>query len=204
MKRALVLVRHGQSEGNLRNVFTGWADMGLSEKGIVEARSAGQRLKTLCIAFDIVFTSALCRARGTAATILDVMGQKSVDVISDAALNERDYGQLTGLNKDEARARWGEAQVQTWRRSYDVRPPAGESLKDTAARVLPFYLVRILPRVMRQDMTLVVAHGNSLRTLVMVLDGVSPEAVPAVEIATGEILLYRLSADTSVASKELF
>jgi 2,3-bisphosphoglycerate-dependent phosphoglycerate mutase len=138
MERSLILVRHGQSEGNLRNIFTGWIDVGLSEQGMVEANSVGRRLKEIGVSVDVVFTSALLRASDTAAIILSTIGQGQVETICDKALNERNYGELTGLNKDEARARWGDVQVQTWRRSYDVPPPAGESLKDTAARVLPF------------------------------------------------------------------
>jgi 2,3-bisphosphoglycerate-dependent phosphoglycerate mutase len=201
MERSMVLVRHGQSEGNLLNIFTGWTDVGLSEQGLVEASSVGLRLKEIGVSFDVIFTSALRRASDTAAIILNTIGQAEVETIRDKALNERNYGELTGLNKDEARARWGDAQVQTWRRSYDIPPPAGESLKDTAARVLPFYLTHILPRVMRCERTLVVAHGNSLRALVMVLDNHTPETIPTVEFVTGHILLYELAADTTVKYK---
>jgi 2,3-bisphosphoglycerate-dependent phosphoglycerate mutase len=203
VERRLVLVRHGQSEGNLKNIFTGWSDLGLTEQGVAEARAVGERLETMGVSFDVAFTSMLRRAWHSCSIILKVMGQSDVPEFRDPALNERNYGDLTGLNKDEARARWGEAQVHLWRRSYDVPPPGGESLKDTSARVLPFFIQAILPRVMRGERTLVVAHGNSLRSLVMVLDRLSPEAVTSVEFATGDIHLYRLAPDTTVVSKQI-
>jgi 2,3-bisphosphoglycerate-dependent phosphoglycerate mutase len=201
--RCLVLVRHGQSEGNLKNIFTGWNDLGLTEQGNSEARAVGQRLETLGVSFDVAFTSMLRRAWQSCSIVLKALGQSGVPEFRDPALNERDYGDLTGLNKDEARARWGEAQVQLWRRSYEVPPPGGESLRNTSARVLPFFIQAILPRVMRGERTLVVAHGNSLRSLVMVLDRLSPEAVPSVEFATGDIHLYRLAEDTTVVHKQV-
>jgi 2,3-bisphosphoglycerate-dependent phosphoglycerate mutase len=201
--RSLVLVRHGQSEGNLKNIFTGWNDLGLTEQGIAEARGVGQRLQTLGVGFDVAFTSTLRRAWQSCSIILKVMGQSNVPEFRNPALNERNYRDLTGLNKDEARTRWGEAQVHLWRRAYDMPPPGGESLKDTSARVLPFFIQAILPRVMRGERTLVVAHGNSLRSLVMVLDRLSPEAVTSVEFATGDIHLYRLAADTTVERKQV-
>ena len=170
MDRLLVLARHGQSEWNLKNLFTGWKDPGLTELGVREARTAGQRLKERDVRFDIAFTSDLHRAQATCSLILEEIGQPDLETIADQALNERDYGDLSGLNKDDARARWGEEQVHLWRRSYDVPPPGGESLKDTVARVLPYYIQNILPRVMRGERVLVAAHGNSLRALVMVLD----------------------------------
>ena len=201
--RKLVLVRHGQSEGNLKNIFTGWNDLGLTEQGIAEARAVGQRLQALGVGFDAAFTSMLRRAWQSCSIVLKAMGQSNVPEFRDPALNERNYGELTGLNKDEARRRWGEAQVHLWRRSYEVPPPGGESLKDTSARVLPFFIQAILPRVMRGERTLVVAHGNSLRSLVMVLDRLSPEAVTSVEFATGDIHLYQLAPDTTVESKQI-
>jgi 2,3-bisphosphoglycerate-dependent phosphoglycerate mutase len=138
MDRLLVLVRHGQSDWNLKNLFTGWKDPDLTEKGVEEARAAGRRLKALGLGFDIAFTSALTRAQHTCRLLLEELGQPGLETIRDAALNERDYGDLSGLNKDDARARWGEEQVHVWRRSYDVSPPGGESLKDTVARTLPY------------------------------------------------------------------
>ncbi len=201
--RLLVLVRHGQSEWNLQNLFTGWRDVGLTEKGIAEARAAGRQLKALGLRFDIAFTSALTRAQRTLDLMLEELGQRSISVLRDQALNERDYGDLSGFNKDDARRKWGEEQVHVWRRSYDVAPPGGESLKDTAARVLPYYLQEILPRVWRGERTLVSAHGNSLRALVMVLDHLSPHEIVKRELATGVPLIYRLNADSTVAERQV-
>jgi 2,3-bisphosphoglycerate-dependent phosphoglycerate mutase len=203
MDRLLVLVRHGQSEWNLKNLFTGWKDPGLTELGVKEARTAGERLKAKGLTFDVAFTSALVRAQETLRLMLEEIGEPELETLRDEALNERDYGDLAGLNKDDARARWGAEQVHLWRRSYDVSPPGGESLKDTVARTLPYYVQEILPRVMRGERVLVAAHGNSLRALVMVLDRLTPKTVPAMEIATGIPLVYRLHADTTVASKEI-
>ena len=199
--RLLVLVRHGQSEWNLKNLFTGWRDIDLSEKGIAEARAAGRKLKSEGIVFDVAFTSALVRAQRTLDLMLAEMGQMKIPVFKDQALNERDYGELVGLNKDDAREKWGAEQVHTWRRSYDVQPPGGESLKDTVARALPYFVQEILPRVLRGERVLVSAHGNSLRALVMVLERLSPEQIIKRELATGIPLIYRLNADSTVASK---
>jgi 2,3-bisphosphoglycerate-dependent phosphoglycerate mutase len=201
MERLLVLVRHGQSAWNLQNLFTGWRDPDLTARGVDEARAAGRGLKREGYSFDAAFTSELVRAQRTCALLLEEMGLPDLAVIRDPALNERDYGDLSGLNKDEARARWGDAQVHAWRRSYDVRPPGGESLKDTAARVLPYYITTILPRVMAGQRVLVAAHGNSLRALVMVLDRLDGEAVTDLQIKTGVPLIYRLNADTTIAAK---
>src|SRR6266542_115438 len=183
--RLLVLVRHGQSEWNLKNLFTGWRDVDLSEQGIAEARTAGRKLKAQGLRFDIAFTSALLRAQRTLDIMLDELGQRGIPVLKDQALNERDYGDLVGLNKDDARKRWGEEQVHIWRRSYNVAPPGGESLRDTLARTLPYYVQEILPCVLRGQRTLVVAHGNSLRALIMVLEKLSPKEILARELATG-------------------
>jgi 2,3-bisphosphoglycerate-dependent phosphoglycerate mutase len=199
--RLLVLVRHGQSDWNLKNLFTGWRDVGLTEKGVAEARAAGTRLKAKGLRFDVAFTSDLSRAQRTLDLVLEEMAQTNIPVIKDQALNERDYGDLSGLNKDDARKKWGEEQVHIWRRSYDVAPPGGESLKDTAARVLPYYIQDILPRVLRGERVIVAAHGNSLRALVMVLERLSPAQIVAREIATGVPLIYRLNADSTVAEK---
>ena len=199
--RLLVLVRHGQSDWNLKNLFTGWRDVGLTEKGVAEARAAGKRLKAQGLHFDIALTSVLSRAQRTLDLVLEEMGETNITVFKDQALNERDYGDLSGLNKDDARKKWGEEQVHIWRRSYDVAPPGGESLKDTAARVLPYYIQEILPRVLRGDNVIVVAHGNSLRALVMVLECLSPKEIVDREIATGVPLIYRLNADSTVAQK---
>ncbi|MGU3282625.1 2,3-bisphosphoglycerate-dependent phosphoglycerate mutase [Methylobacterium mesophilicum] len=203
MERLLVLARHGQSEWNLKNLFTGWRDPGLTERGVAEAQAAGRALRRAGYGFEVAFTSELVRAQHTCALMLEAMGVSDIEVVRAQALNERDYGDLAGLNKDDVIARWGEAQVHLWRRSYDVRPPGGESLKDTAARVLPFYIETILPRVMAGQRVLVAAHGNSLRSLVMVLDHLGPDTVANLEIRTGEPLIYRLDATTTVASKEI-
>lgn len=203
MDRLLVLARHGQSEWNLKNLFTGWKDPGLTELGVEEARIAGRRLKERGLGFDVAFTSALSRAQETLRLMLEEIGEPELATLQDEALNERDYGDLSGLNKDDARKRWGAEQVHLWRRSYDVSPPGGESLKDTVARALPYYVQEILPRVMRGERVLVAAHGNSLRALVMVLDRLTPQTIPGMEIATGIPLVYRLNGDTTVASKEV-
>lgn len=199
--RLLVLVRHGQSDWNLKNLFTGWRDVDLTEKGAAEAREAGRKLKAQGIKFDVAFTSVLKRAQRTLDLMLTELGQTTVQVFKDQALNERDYGDLVGLNKDDARKKWGEEQVHIWRRSYDVAPPGGESLRDTAARVLPYYIREILPRVLRGDRVLVSAHGNSLRALVMVLDKHTPETITKLNLETGIPMIYRLNADSTVASK---
>ncbi len=202
-ERLLVLVRHGQSEWNLKNLFTGWKDPDLTEQGVAEAKTAGRRLKALELTFDRGFTSVLSRAERTMQLMLDELGQQNLPLSRDQALNERDYGDLCGLNKDDARKKWGEEQVHLWRRSYDVQPPGGESLKDTVARVLPYYNQEILPAVLRGERTLVSAHGNSLRALVMVLDHLTPKTIPSMELATGVPLVYRLKADSTVESKNV-
>lgn len=202
MSRTLVLCRHGQSEWNLKNLFTGWRDPPLTDKGVSEAHEAGRRLKAMGLKFDAAFTSVLSRAQETTRLILEELGQPGLIVAQDQALNERDYGDLAGLNKDEARARFGEEQVQIWRRSYDVPPPGGESLKDTAARVLPYYIHQILPQVMREKTVLVSAHGNSLRALIMAMEGLSGEQIVKRELETGVPIVYRLNADTTIAQKQ--
>ena len=163
MSGTLVLVRHGQSEWNLKNLFTGWRDIGLTEQGTAEAKSAGEKLAARGIKFDIAYTSALSRAQVTCQHILDAVGQSDLETVRDQALNERDYGDLVGLNKDDARKKWGEEQVHKWRRSYDIQPPGGESLRDTGARVWPYYLHEIQPHALRGETVLIAAHGNSLR-----------------------------------------
>jgi 2,3-bisphosphoglycerate-dependent phosphoglycerate mutase len=199
--RLLVLVRHGQSEWNLKNLFTGWKDPGLTEQGIAEAREAGRKLKAQGLTFDIAFTSVLLRAQHTLDLMLAEIGQTGLPTKKDLALNERDYGDLSGLNKDDARKRWGEEQVLIWRRSYDVPPPGGESLKDTVARALPYFVQEILPRVLRGERVLISAHGNSLRALIMVLERLTPAAILKRELATGVPIVYRLNADSTVASQ---
>ena len=202
-ERLLVLLRHGQSDWNLKNLFTGWRDPDLSPAGVEEAKEAGRRLKAHGVTFDIAFTSALTRAQHTLALTLAELGQTGLPEHRDQALNERDYGELCGLNKDDARKKWGEEQVHLWRRSYDVQPPGGESLKDTVARALPYYCQHILPEVLRGRRVLVAAHGNSLRALVMVLDRLTPETIPKMELATGVPIVYRLNADSTVSQKDV-
>lgn len=197
MDNVLVLVRHGQSEWNKLNLFTGWKDVGLTETGLQEARRAGQLLKQTGYRFDIAFTSVLKRAQLTLQIMLEELGQTGLEVIEDARLNERDYGDLTGLNKDDAREKWGEEQVHIWRRSFDVPPPGGESLKMTAERVLPYYKSDIFPRIMRGENILVSAHGNSLRALIMDIERLAPDEVTKLELATGAPIIYKLNADGS-------
>jgi 2,3-bisphosphoglycerate-dependent phosphoglycerate mutase len=199
--RLLVLVRHGESDWNKKNLFTGWRDIDLTDKGIAEAREAGRKLKAQGLKFDVAFTSALIRAQRTLDLMLEELEQTKLPVFKDQALNERDYGDLSGLNKDDARKKWGEEQVHIWRRSYNVAPPGGESLRDTAARVLPYYIQEILPRVLRGERVLVSAHGNSLRALVMVLDRHTTESITKLNLDTGVPMIYRLNADSTVASK---
>lgn len=203
MSGTLVLVRHGQSEWNLKNLFTGWRDVDLTEQGHGEAKAAGAALKAQGLRFDIAFTSALKRAQKTCQHILDAVGQTDLETIRDQALNERDYGDLSGLNKDDARAKWGEEQVHIWRRSYDVPPPGGESLKDTGARVWPYYLHTMQKHVLRGETVLVAAHGNSLRALIMALDGLTGEEIVGQELGTGVPIVYKLNADSTVASKDV-
>jgi 2,3-bisphosphoglycerate-dependent phosphoglycerate mutase len=203
MSGTLVLVRHGQSEWNLKNLFTGWRDPDLSPLGHEEAKAAGAKIAAKGFKFDIAYTSVLTRAQRTCQYILDGVGQSSLKTIKNQALNERDYGELSGLNKDDARAKWGEEQVHVWRRSYDVPPPGGESLKDTGARVWPYYLHEIQPHVLRGETVLVAAHGNSLRALIMALDGLTGEEIVKQELATGVPVIYKLNADSTVKSKEV-
>jgi 2,3-bisphosphoglycerate-dependent phosphoglycerate mutase len=193
MKSKLVLVRHGQSEWNAKNLFTGWKDPKLTDLGIQEAIKAGDLLETRNLKFDLMFTSDLFRAQETGRLILEQMNQTDIQVIEDQSLNERNYGDLAGLNKDEAREKWGEEQVHIWRRSFDVPPPGGESLKNTAERVLPYFELEIMPKVKEGLNILVAAHGNSLRALVMELEKISSEEIVKLEIATGDPLTYEYS-----------
>jgi 2,3-bisphosphoglycerate-dependent phosphoglycerate mutase len=201
MDNVLVLVRHGESEWNKLNLFTGWKDPGLSERGVEEARTAGRLLKAEGYKFDVAYTSALSRAQQTLDIMLQELGQTGLETHEDQRLNERDYGDLSGLNKDEARKKWGEKQVHIWRRSFDVPPPGGESLKDTATRVLPYYEAKILPELKAGRNVLVSAHGNSLRALIMKLEGLTGEEIVARELATGLPIVYRLNPDGSVRER---
>ena len=198
----LVLVRHGESEWNKLNLFTGWKDPGLTEKGVAEAKSAGVRLKAEGLKFDVAYTSVLSRAQKTLDLILDGIGQTGLTTHRDQALNERDYGDLSGLNKDDARKKWGEEQVLVWRRSYDVPPPGGESLKDTAARVLPYFEATIRPDLRAGKSVIVAAHGNSLRALIMMLEKLTPDEILKRELATGVPIVYHLNADGSIATRK--
>ena len=192
-KSNLVLIRHGQSEWNKKNLFTGWKDPELTEQGIEEAIQAGNQLQQSNIKFDVMFTSDLFRAQETGRLILEQMNQTDIATIKDQSLNERNYGELAGLNKDDARKKWGEEQVHIWRRSFDVPPPGGESLKNTAERVLPYFESKILPEVIKGKNILIAAHGNSLRALVMKLEDISPDEIVKLEIATGDPLTYEIS-----------
>ena len=197
----LVLVRHGESEWNKANRFTGWKDVGLTDEGMAEAHRAGAMLKETGQRFDCAFTSTLKRAHNTLDIILDELGQGKLPTVKAAALNERDYGELVGINKDEARKRWGAEQVHIWQRSYDTAPPGGESLKDTALRVIPFFQKWIVPELQKGKNVILVAHGNSLRSLIMELDQLDPDEVMQVELPTASPLVYRINADGSVAEK---
>lgn len=200
----LVLVRHGQSEWNEKNLFTGWRDPDLTAQGVAEAHAAGRALKAAGAKFDLAFTSNLQRAQKTLALLLqDLLPDGELPTTRHEALNERDYGDLAGLNKDDAREKWGEAQVHIWRRSFDTPPPGGESLKDTADRVLPYFDAEIMPRLKQGKDILIAAHGNSLRALVMQLEGLSSEEIIDVNIGTGVPYCYELNAEGAVTSKEI-
>lgn len=188
----LVLVRHGQSIWNEKNLFTGWKDIGLTKKGINEAESVGEQIKRIGTKFEAMYTSSLVRAQKTGEIILECISQKEIEIISDQSLNERNYGELTGLNKDQAKKDFGESQVQIWRRSYDIPPPNGESLKDTYERVVPYFIKIILPRLLHGENILITAHGNSLRSLVKYLEKISEDEIVKLEIATGEPIFYEL------------
>ena len=199
--RNLILVRHGQSEWNEQNLFTGWKDPGLTELGIKEAKNAGSLISDKGIQFDEMFTSMLVRAQDTGAIILDSINQQNIPITKNQALNERNYGSLAGLNKDDARKKWGEEQVHIWRRSFDIPPPAGESLKDTAERVLPYFHEYIMPKVIQGLSILVAAHGNSLRALIMELDLISSEDIVKLEIPTGAPIQYEFNQNGEVVNK---
>jgi 2,3-bisphosphoglycerate-dependent phosphoglycerate mutase len=196
----LCLIRHGQSLWNLQNRFTGWIDVPLSERGVEEARRAGELLRDLH--FDVAYTSVLSRAEDTLRIILETLG-RTMPIIRDQALNERMYGDLQGMNKDDMRRQYGPEQVQIWRRSFDVAPPNGESLKDTAARTLPFFERAIMGDIRQGSNVLVVAHGNSNRSIVMKLDNLSPDEVVTLELATGLPLVYEVLGDGTVVSKRV-
>ena len=200
---SIVLVRHGQSQWNEKNLFTGWKDPDLTEKGEKEAIEAGLALKESGYKFDIMFTSVLLRAKRTGKLILKQMGQEDLKTFENEALNERNYGDLVGLNKDDARKKWGEDQVHKWRRSFDIAPPGGESLKMTAERVLPYFEETILPLLKEKSEILVAAHGNSLRALVMQLDKLNSDEVVKLEIPTGMPICYSINEHGQVKNKVL-
>jgi 2,3-bisphosphoglycerate-dependent phosphoglycerate mutase len=199
--RNLILVRHGQSEWNAKNLFTGWKDPALTNQGVAEANNAGKLILQKNIQFDLMYTSMLSRAQKTGDIILKVLNHKEIPIIKNEALNERNYGSLAGLNKDDARKKWGEEQVHIWRRSFDIPPPDGESLKDTADRVLPYFEAEIMPKVISGSIILIAAHGNSLRALIMKLDSISSEDIVKLEIPTGAPIQYEFTADGIVDNK---
>ena len=199
--RNLILVRHGQSEWNAKNLFTGWKDPGLTDQGVSEAKNAGKLISEQNIEFDIMYTSMLSRAQKTGDIILGILNHKEIPIIKNEALNERHYGSLAGLNKDDARKKWGEEQVHIWRRSFDIPPPDGESLKDTADRVLPYFEAEIMPKVVSGSSILIAAHGNSLRALIMKLDSISPEDIVKLEIPTGAPIQYEFTAEGIIDKK---
>jgi len=199
--RNLILVRHGQSEWNAKNLFTGWKDPGLTDQGVSEAKNAGKLILEQKIEFDVMYTSMLSRAQKTGDIILGILNHKEIPIIKNEALNERHYGSLAGLNKDDARKKWGEEQVHIWRRSFDMPPPDGESLKDTADRVLPYFEAEIMPKVISGSSILIAAHGNSLRALIMKLDSISPEDIVKLEIPTGAPIQYEFTPDGIVDKK---
>ncbi len=201
-ERNLILVRHGQSEWNEKNLFTGWEDPGLTEKGTNEAKNAGILINDLGVEFHCMFTSALIRAQLTGSIILEAINQKNIKVLKDKALNERFYGDLQGLNKDECRQKWGEEKVQMWRRSYEGGPPGGESLKETGERVLPYYLNQIHPLILQNKNILIAAHGNSLRSLIKHLDKISDEDIVKLEIPTGAPIHYLFDKSGNVISRK--
>lgn len=196
--KQIVFIRHGESQWNRENRFTGWVDVPLSKKGEQEAREAGEKLRGF--RFDRAFTSVLTRAIRTLEIVLEVVGQFHIPIEKNQALNERKYGDLQGLNKAETAKQYGDEQVKLWRRSYDVRPPGGESLHDTADRVIPYYQRAIWPRLAEGKTLLVVAHGNSLRALVMHLTALSREDVLELNIPTGVPLFYELDEQGRVTS----
>ena len=199
--RNLILVRHGQSEWNAKNLFTGWKDPGLTDQGVSEAKNAGKLILEQNIEFDVMYTSMLSRAQKTGDIILGILNHKEIPIIKNEALNERHYGSLAGLNKDDARKKWGKEQVHIWRRSFDVPPPDGESLKDTADRVLPYFETEIMPKVTSGSSILIAAHGNSLRALIMKLDSISSEDIVKLEIPTGAPIQYEFTSDGIVDKK---
>jgi 2,3-bisphosphoglycerate-dependent phosphoglycerate mutase len=199
----LVLLRHGESQWNLENRFTGWIDVPLTDRGRAEAREAGERLRSAGFEFSRCFTSKLVRAQETLRIVLEVLERTDLPTEEDAALNERHYGDLQGLNKAETAARYGDHQVHLWRRSFDVAPPNGESLKDTAARTLPYFSAKVRPALERGENVLVAAHGNSLRSIVMSLEKLDEQQVLELNLATGVPIVYDLGPELEIRSKAI-
>ena len=197
----LILLRHGQSEWNKLNQFTGWKDVNLSQEGMVEAKLAGFAIQDLKLELHYAYTSNLIRAQKTLEIVLKVLKQEDLKIEKNVALNERDYGKLTGLNKDEAREKWGEEQVKIWRRSYDVAPEDGESLKDTYERTVPYFEKNILPELKKERNVLISAHGNSLRSIIMNLEGLNEKEIINVEVVTGTPILYHLDNNCKITKK---
>ncbi len=197
----LLMIRHGQSVYNLENLFTGWVDVPLSEQGVKEAREAAEKLKNYKI--DVAYTSKLKRAIDTLNYILEVNKNKDIPVVENAALNERNYGDLQGLNKAEVAKKYGDEQVHIWRRSYDIAPPSGESLKDTLERAMPYFQKTIVPDLKKGLNVLIVAHGNSLRSIMKELDNISDEDIANLNLDTGKIYLYKFDKDLKIISKSI-
>ena len=198
----LVLVRHGQSQWNLENRFTGWVDVPLSPLGIEEAAAAGEKLKKENIRFDLAYTSLLKRAQETLASILEKLGQQNIPIQKDQALNERHYGDLQGLDKAETAKMFGDEQVKIWRRSYDIAPPNGESLKDTAARTLPYFNNNIVRDLKGGNNVIVAAHGNSLRSIVMEIEKLTKEQVLELNLGTAVPRIYVFDSNMNIVSKK--
>ena len=199
----LIILRHGESEWNKLNLFTGWEDVNLTDQGKIEAKLAAFAIQNLKVDVNHAYTSALKRASKTLEIVLNVL-KKDIPIISDQALNETNYGSLTGMNKDDARNKWGDEQVKLWRRSYDIAPEDGESLKDTCNRTIPYFKKNILPKLHDGENVIITAHGNSLRSIIMHVEGLSEEAIVNVEITTGIPIVYEYENKKVIKKTELF
>tara|TARA_A100000164_G_C21567959_1_gene612632 strand:+ start:8 stop:628 length:621 start_codon:yes stop_codon:yes gene_type:complete len=199
----LIILRHGESEWNKLNLFTGWEDVSLTDQGKIEAKLAAFAIQNLKVDVNHAYTSALKRAKDTLGIVLYIL-KKDIPMISDQALNERNYGSLTGMNKDEARNKWGDEQVKLWRRSYDVAPENGESLKDTCERTIPYFKKNILPKLYDGENVIITAHGNSLRSIIMYVEELSEEEIISVEITTGMPIVYEYENKNIIKKTELF
>ena len=199
----LIILRHGESEWNKLNLFTGWEDVNLTDQGKIEAKLAAFAIQNLKVDVNHAYTSALKRASKTLEIVLNIL-KKDIPIISDPALNERNYGSLTGMNKDEARNKWGDEQVKLWRRSYDIAPENGESLKDTCNRTIPYFKKNILPKLHDGENIIITAHGNSLRSIIMHVEDLSEEAIVNVEITTGIPIVYEYENKKIIKKTELF